>query len=968
MLDVRWPNATSLAERGIIFAVTAPDRPSSFRRKALLLATALLLCSLAAALTAVYLTSRAVVRGNLRDSADHQVDLTAGYLDVVYDEALRSLELIGQDGYVLLLARELYAESRGYERVQLAMELATYLNVRYFGQREFSSLFLISDRFLLGNFNRSGSAVETVNVLAPRSPELLRAGTADATLDFLRLHASDATVLGDVDPRQLLTLPLADGLFLVASVDLAAALATFDDPVAVLDDSHQVLAENRTLQELRRDHPEEIARLVAGAGEGRAGSGRYYAASRPTNAGELLVTQLFNATDVFRSLGVLLAISVGIGLVLSALWLFPTKLILRRVTGPLAAFNKALKSKGVPDDEEFVALIRRFGRRSRVQQGMRWFFLSLVVPVGATIAIVFFLFQGFIQEQRAGELLTELRNEARNLSFEVQTLREYTVTLALDPEMQSALSRQLGDRPETTRAAFSEIIFRKGTLLRDVSHISLYGRDRHAIYPTLERVDGAHGDDWTSQVFRHRGQNVAWLLEPDGTEASLIVRVRGVPSPVHNVTFLTDLGYVEVRSRNLFESMAANGSTASTGAKVIVDTDRRIVRQLSGERITDLDRFLRNDADGLGPPGAEPAAHREDAYNVSYRPIDGTSWLLVHLITDAELRSGAQTMVYYGAIVLLGLVLVVYALSDIATGRLLKPVAELHTWMEDVALTRGDEPKVRRVDNEFVQLIAGFTGMLDRVRAMAEEVRRKEVERVDLDRRKKETQLVALQTQMNPHFLYNIFSSVDFLIDLGRHDEASRMLEATGQLFHKGMYRGRLVVPLSEELEHVRAYLAIQEIRHRDEIAVRWEIDESLLRAAVPKFILQPMIENSIEHGMRKRKGIAITVTIRGDARELVIVVEDNGNGIEHEKLCELRSSLEAGEQSEHLGLANVSERICLHHGVHNPVRIRSEPDEGCRVEIRIPRYDVAATEDRDEGVDDLNVEQPIAVRPRDTE
>jgi two-component system sensor histidine kinase YesM len=248
---------------------------------------------------------------------------------------------------------------------------------------------------------------------------------------------------------------------------------------------------------------------------------------------------------------------------------------------------------------------------------------------------------------------------------------------------------------------------------------------------------------------------------------------------------------------------------------------------------------------------------------------------------------------------------------------------------------------------------------------MAEEVRRKEVERVELDRRKKETQLIALQTQMNPHFLYNIFSSVDFLIDLGRQAEASRMLEATGQLFRKGMYRGRLVVPLSEELEHTRAYLAIQDIRHRNRITVSWHVDQSLENTRVPKFILQPLIENSIEHGMEKSKGITIRIYIQRVEDALRIVVEDNGNGIEPAKLRELRRSLEKGEQSEHLGLANVNERVCLHHGVRQPLRVSSTVGKGCHVELTIPRERTADGSDIERGAPNPQSERGVETAHR---
>jgi two-component system sensor histidine kinase YesM len=241
------------------------------------------------------------------------------------------------------------------------------------------------------------------------------------------------------------------------------------------------------------------------------------------------------------------------------------------------------------------------------------------------------------------------------------------------------------------------------------------------------------------------------------------------------------------------------------------------------------------------------------------------------------------------------------------------------------------------VENEFVQLIAGFNRMLERLKVMATELRRQEVERLELDRRKKETQLVALQTQLNPHFLYNIFSSVTFLIDLGRTEEASAMLDATARLFRRGMYRGQLLAPLEEEVEHTRAYLAIQEIRHHGEIDVEWSVDETLLGEQVPKFVLQPLIENSLEHGKEERMPIRVSISIRRDGKSLVIQVRDDGRGMTPEELDAVRLRLTAPEQHDREALSNICERIALHYGVSDAVQVHAGPGAGCAVEMRLP-------------------------------
>jgi two-component system sensor histidine kinase YesM len=151
------------------------------------------------------------------------------------------------------------------------------------------------------------------------------------------------------------------------------------------------------------------------------------------------------------------------------------------------------------------------------------------------------------------------------------------------------------------------------------------------------------------------------------------------------------------------------------------------------------------------------------------------------------------------------------------------------------------------------------------------------------------------------------------------------------------MYRGKLVVPLSEEIAHTKAYLELQRIRHKGEIRTTWEIDDALLGIQVPKFILQPLVENAVEHGIVRGQPLSMRISIRRRGIALRITVEDDGRGIAPEVLSDLRDTLRRGEQSEHLGLVNVNERIHLHHGEPLALRLSSTPGHGCTVSVTVP-------------------------------
>ena len=205
------------------------------------------------------------------------------------------------------------------------------------------------------------------------------------------------------------------------------------------------------------------------------------------------------------------------------------------------------------------------------------------------------------------------------------------------------------------------------------------------------------------------------------------------------------------------------------------------------------------------------------------------------------------------------------------------------------------------------------------------------------ERRKSE--LDALQSQINPHFLYNALDSIIWMIEGERNDEASYMISQLAKLFRISLSKGRTVIPVRDELQHARSYMNIQKIRYKNTFSVEYDIDPSIEDCCTVKLILQPILENAINYGVNGMEDCGeITVTGRKEDGCVVLTVEDNGLGMSREEAALLLTdSNRVHKKGSGVGLVNVDNRIKILFGREYGLHVDSEPDEGTRVSIRIP-------------------------------
>lgn len=216
--------------------------------------------------------------------------------------------------------------------------------------------------------------------------------------------------------------------------------------------------------------------------------------------------------------------------------------------------------------------------------------------------------------------------------------------------------------------------------------------------------------------------------------------------------------------------------------------------------------------------------------------------------------------------------------------------------------------------------------------------------KVQLSERKYKMQVMeleALQSQINPHFLYNTLHTIywETLNLTGKPNKANQMISHLTDILDYALSNPRQCVTILEEIKYTRNYVEIQKIRYNDKFDVIWEYDQDLRNEKILKLILQPLIENSIYHGIKEKQGLGlIKIKIQRDNLLLKITVIDNGLGIKKQDLDAINEKLEVeGDYSRHIGLFNTNKRLQLRYGEEFGIKINSKIGLGTAIYIRIP-------------------------------
>lgn len=311
-----------------------------------------------------------------------------------------------------------------------------------------------------------------------------------------------------------------------------------------------------------------------------------------------------------------------------------------------------------------------------------------------------------------------------------------------------------------------------------------------------------------------------------------------------------------------------------------------------------------------------------------------SNWKVIQYIDEKEMTKQAT---FLGKIILgLALLSLVTALlfMYILSERVTKPIILLSRKVKLVGMGNFDVDLYSTRQDEFGVLYNGIRKM---VKDLQNYIERSSMAKAQ----QKVAQYGALKSQINPHFLANVLESIQMKAIINGQRDIGEMVGIVGRLFRIHIQTGKITVALKEELEHVRLYVKIQQLRFGDKIQYVERLEPHTELVKVMHFSLQPIVENAIVHGLEGQSEpglLEVSSAIVGE--DMLITVKDNGIGIDEEKLKQLRIRLSQPSDTldeAHIGIKNVHDRIQFHFGEKYGIEITSQVGEGTTVVIRLP-------------------------------
>ncbi|WP_343246986.1 sensor histidine kinase [Diplocloster hominis] len=315
---------------------------------------------------------------------------------------------------------------------------------------------------------------------------------------------------------------------------------------------------------------------------------------------------------------------------------------------------------------------------------------------------------------------------------------------------------------------------------------------------------------------------------------------------------------------------------------------------------------------------------------ITYYPIAQVGWRVVKIEpTDTLFQSNNAV----NTIILLCIVLtLIFGLSFMLMQRrtMIAPVVKLSQDAKQFQVEHFKVPIYSDSHDEIGELNRNMSRMVDYIQDLIQNQYINEIKR-------REIELKYMQSQINPHFLYNALDSIRWMAVVDGQEKIAEQVEALSDIFRHALSSGREIVTVAQEVEHLKSYILIQKNRFGDRIRVDIRMEEGLEECKVLKLILQPLVENAIVHGLEdKVEGGRIAVDISSEEDTLLYVVEDDGVGTDEDRINHYLQEPE--EEHNAFALKNIDERIKIKYGVCYGIHFTSEPEIGTRVEVRLPK------------------------------
>ncbi|MBW7453303.1 sensor histidine kinase [Paenibacillus sepulcri] len=561
------------------------------------------------------------------------------------------------------------------------------------------------------------------------------------------------------------------------------------------------------------------------------------------------------------------------------------------------------------------------------------YLVLIVIPLG--------LFQWLASDKMSGLLEQHIYYSAKQgfeqtfsfLSYKLDKMAETTdvivvngpVVQAMEDSARSTVNRQLDDYTSLKQ-------FLRALQNKDVSRVALYvpddliyASDHQNFYPLVLGPDSECLRKMKTEKMAYLWCTPSELGYETGTSDGHIYLTRYIR---HSNNYLLPVARVSLEIDNTTIQTILNGANVvKDSVSYLVSSDDRII--VSSVSKTDLIHLP-----NLPVPDSEfqsASVHIGDRYYL-YHSIPSSHWAMVTSIPLQEIVSGSAKLKYDLYLWVVAIATIAYLFAFWLAHSITRRISQLIRRLRNIE--KGGLIALNRMGgkDEIGELVHTYNLMIHRIEQMNQE-------QFKLGQEVKNAELKALQSQINPHFLYNTLDLINWMAARGMQRDIHRIIKALSRFYKLSLNNGKDMITIRDELSHISFYMEIQNMRFENKISFRIDVHEDVMAYIIPKITLQPIVENAIYHGILERASRTgeIVVTGRKEGSDLIICVKDDGIGMKEEQLLGIARGETLSGSGSGYGVKNVKLRISQRFGDAYGLVFRSVEGVETTVEIHIP-------------------------------
>lgn len=571
-----------------------------------------------------------------------------------------------------------------------------------------------------------------------------------------------------------------------------------------------------------------------------------------------------------------------------------------------------------------------------IKYKMLIFFYSIIIGISSVFGTYSYIIaSNNIRTEISKTSLTNVKqigNSMQSLQNDILDLSNFTIT---NKEVQSVLtardpynSRNLN----TCRQMFDRLLISKNA----ISFVTIYGDNGFEYYSSADGSSGINNLDFImrSSIYKKmlnlKGRPL-WVSLNNENQVFIINNKNpkvAMCRTIYDSNSLKKIGIMVICINiSYLDQFYTNVNLNSNTSLILLDNNdkainNKVINEIPIIGMINMERINKDLKESYGTASAY-IGNKE--MMLSYTNIESSDWKLIYIVPYTEFTKNLKPIFNLTLLVIISCLFISFLISMYISTNLTSPIKKLLKAMKNVAKVEfkyGDE--IGDLGNQYNEMLDSISNLIEKV--------------YKLQLKEKEAEIKALQAQINPHFLYNTLDSIFWRAEMAKEKDISEMVYALSKLFRLTLNNGKETTNVKAEKEFIEYYLLLQKNRYKDKLSYKIDIEESILNYTMPKLILQPFVENAILYGTEKNFGHS-HIIIRGyfEDEKINFWIEDNGMGIDQEKIKDLLNMNSKSETKKGYAINNINQRLNLYYNENYKLAIYSEVGKGTRVQIVIP-------------------------------